>query len=251
VNQDFALLATPANARRLLLFSRIFQIELSPAIIALTTQDRLDEQAFDSLVCPYDRVKHTVSQFLLDCDLRGMVQTAYHPEINPVALLNVVRLAASEIVVVTGRRHAWSMAATALNISLRTGSLGWLEQNLEQIDRNSAVIIETDDREISSYLLRNVSREFPRTIIYDTSDLARVVPWVVWANLLFPAMPHPLFPRMIADMPPACAGLPLAAIAIFYNVALFPDLITIPSIAAALDDQYLLQRLTYHSSLFN
>jgi hypothetical protein len=250
VNQDFALLATPANARRLLRFSRIFQIELSPAIIALATQDCLGEQAFDSLVCPYDRVKHTVSQFLLDCNLRGAVQTAYHPEINPITLLNVVRLAAAEIVVVTGRRRAWSMAAKALNIPLRTGSLTWLEQSLEQIDRRSAVIVETDDREIASYLLRNISREFARTIIYDTSDLARLVPWVVWAQLLFPAMPHPLFPRMVADMPAAWASVSLAAIAVFYNVALFPDLVTIPSVVTALEDQYLLQRLMY-SGLFN
>ena len=250
MNQDLALLATPANARRLRLFSRILPIELSPAISALATQDCLDQRVFDSLVCPYDAVKHTVTQFLLDCDLRGTVQTAYHPEVNPVALLNAVRLVTTEIIVITGRRHVWSMAATALNITLQIGSLAWLEQHLERIDRRSVLIVETDDREIASHLLRNVSREFPRTIIYDISDLARLVPWVVWAQLLFPAMPHPLFPRMIAEMP-AWERVPMAAVALFYNVALFPHLVTTPSVVAALEDQHLLQRLMYYSSLFN
>ena len=251
MNQDFALLATPANARRLLLFSHVLPIDLSPAIITLAAEDCLDARIFDSLVCPHDVVKHTVTQFLLDCDLRGGVQTAYHPEINPVALLNVVRQVTADIIVVTGRRHVWSVAATTLNISLQTGSLTWLEQHLAKIDRSSAVIVETDDREVSSHLLRNVSREFPRMIIYDTSDLARVVPWVVWAQLLFPTMPHPLFPRMIAEMPVAWERVSMAAIAVFYNIALFPHLVMRPSVAAALDDEYLLQRLMYYSSLFN
>ena len=251
MNQDFALLATPANARRLLLFSRVLPIDLSPTIINLASQDRLDEQMFDSLVCPYDAVKHTVSQFLVDCGLRGGVQTAYHPEINPVALLNVVRLTTTQIVVISGRRHVWSMAATALNIAVQTGSLTWLEQNLDQIDRETVLIVETDDREISSHLLRNVSREFPRMIIYDISDLRRIVPWVVWAQLLFPEMPHPLFPRMIQEVPPAWANVPLVAFAVFYNIALFPPLITTPSVVAALEDDYLLQRLMYYSGLFH
>jgi hypothetical protein len=251
VNQDLALLASPANARRLLLFSRVVSINLSPAIIELAAQDCLDEQVFDSLVCPYDTVKHTVSQFLLDCGLRGGVLTAYHPEINPVALLNVVRLVKSEIMVITGRRHTWSMAAQALNIALQTVSLSWLEQNLDQIDRWTTVIVETDDHQISPHLLRNVSREFPRLIIYDISDLKRLVPWVVYGQLLFPAMPHPLFPRMIKELPAAWERVPLAAFAVFYNIGLFPHLITIPSVVAALEDDYLLQRLTYHSSLFN
>ena len=251
MNHDFALLATPANARRLLLFRRVVSVDVSPAIIDLAAQDCLDEQVFDSLVCPYDAVKHTVSQFLLDCGLRGGVLTAYHPEINPVALLNVVRLVTSDIIVVTGRRHAWSMAAQALNIPLRTGSLSWLEQHLDEIDRWTTIIVETDDHQLSPHLLRNVSREFPRMIIYDISDLKRLVPWVVYGQLLFPTMPHPLFPRMIKEIPPAWEGVPLAAFAIFYNVAVFPQLITTPSVVAALEDNYLLQRLMYHSSLFH
>ena len=244
MNQDFALLATPANARRLKLFSHILPIDLSPAIVALAGQDCLEEQAFDS------PVKQTVAQFLLDCGLRGTVQPAYHPEINPSALLFVVQMAAPKVVVISMRRHVWLRAASALGMSIQVGTLSWLEQNLDQTDRSTVIIIETDEHEISSHHLRNVTREFPRTIIYDISELARLIPWVIWGQLLFPEMPHPLFPRLIQEVPPAWKTIPMAAFAVFYNVALCPHLVD-SSITAALDDHYLQQRLVYHSSLLH
>jgi hypothetical protein len=249
MNQDIALLATPANARRLLLFRRVCKLDLAPEIVALATQDCLDEQVFDSMVCPYDSVRYAISQFLLDCNLRGGVQVAYHPTMNPLALLNVVRVAAPpQIMVVSARRRVWSMAASALGLAVQmTSPTALLE---EHVNRRTVVIMEVDDQMgISRYHLRNICREYPHLIIYDVSDVDRLVPWAVWGQLLFPTLPHPLMPRLVADVPDDWKAVPLVAFALLYNICILPHLITTPSIVAALDDDYIAKRLAHHSSL--
>lgn len=251
MNQDFALLATPANARRLLLFRRAVRLDVTPEIEALATQDRLDEQIFDPMVCPYNPAKYAIAQFLLDCDLRGGVQVAYHPEMNPLALLNAVRVASQDIVVVSGRRGTWSMAASALR--LRVKCMATPTSLLEDdISRHTVIIIEVDDQTgIARHHLRNLVREYPHLILYDISDVVRLVPWAVWGQLLHPTMPHPLMPRLVADVPEAWQALPLVAFAPLYSIAVFPDLITAPSIIAALADDYIAQRLTHHNGLLS
>jgi hypothetical protein len=72
--------------------------------------------------------------------------------------------------------------------------------------------------------------------------------WSLWARLLFPAMPHPWYLRLIDDRP-TWTQRPLAAFAVFYNTCIFPELITAPEIVMALADAYVEQRLQRQSSL--
>jgi len=235
VNQDFALLATPANARRLLLLQRAGQIELTPAILELAAEDCLEASALDSLVCPDNPVKRIISQFLLDCQLRGIVQPAYHPEFEALALLNTVRLTTpSQVIVLSSYRRTWLSGAIAVPVRCQT--LGWLEQNLATVDRHSVVIYEPDyhvNQHQNS--LRFLVREFPRFIIYDSREIGRLSHWSEWARLLFPTMPHPLLPHLAKDVPAYWRSLPLAAFAVFYNVCLFPDLMTADMQAQLID----------------
>lgn len=251
MNQDFALLATPANARRLQVFQRVCKIDLPASIEALAAEDRIDESAFDSMVCPCDSVKLMITQFLLDCDLRGAIQTAYHPEFHPIALLNAVRLAKPDLVIVaTNRRRIWQSASIAVNLPIRQiadPSSYTVEGSLASVDRHATVIYDVDH--ITTPAMRYLSREFARTIIYEHRELSHVMPWPFWARMLFPGMPHPLMPRLIKDVPSDWLKQPLAAFAVLYNVCLFPYLIDTPSIVAALEDDVLIERCKYNSLL--
>lgn len=228
MNQDFALLATPANARRLILLQQVSKIELSSDIIALAATDCLGETAFDPLVCPMHPVKLAVSQFLLDCGLRGIIQTAYHPEIDPITVLNMMRI--DKVIVLSHRQRTWRRAATVLGMTIQCiSSIGWLEHNLSQVDRHAVLIYDADANNFPSRL-RHLVREFPRFIIYDATKLSDVTHWIVWARILCPHMPSPVY--LMKDT----SDLPLAAFAVFYNVGIFRHLIMAPSIVAALDD---------------
>jgi hypothetical protein len=251
MNQDFLLAATPANARRLLLFRHSIPIDLTEPLDALAAQDRLDESAFDKWVCPYDPVVCTAAQFLLDNGLRGVVQCDYHPEITPLRLLHTVQLAKTEpIIVISERRRVWAMACTALRLKLEiAGSL----MALQDIERQTVVIYDTNYTPAFqvSPRLRPLMREFPRLIVFDQQrGFDRLIHWSLWARWLCPSMPHPLYPRLVSNGPDDWKKRPLAAFAVLYCVCLFPHLIDEPSIVAALEDDYVEERVKYHTSLF-
>jgi len=165
------------------------------------------------------------------------------------ALLNTVRLAKpSQVVAISGRRRVWSSGA--IDLPLRSCTLGWLEQNLDAIDRQAVLIFDADPCTGQHYTrLWNIVREFPQFIVYDDHEIDRLTHWAVWARLLFPTMPHPLTPRVLKDVPEDWRNRSLAAFAIFYNVCLFPDLITAPSLLASLDDDRLADMVMSHSTL--
>jgi hypothetical protein len=249
VNQDFLLPATPANARRLLLFRRVTPIELLVSLEELAAQDRLDPAAFDWV--GGGSLTRTVAQFLIDCDLRGVVQADYHPEITPLCVLHTVRLKhAAPVVVISERRHTWSIACTAVRVNAQIAST---LHALDDTSRDTLVIYDTNYGPTLnlSNRVREVMREFPRFIVYDQQrGFDRLVHWTLWARWLCPSMPHPLYPRGIVDVPEAWKKLRLADFAAFYNVCLFPHLITEPRIVAALEDDYVVEQLKLHSSLF-
>jgi hypothetical protein len=226
VNQDFVLSATPGIARRLLLLQHASKLDLSPAIVALAEQDRIDDRAFDALVCPDHPVKRQITQFLLDCDLRGVVQRAYHPEFNPLALLNVLRLAkATEVIVLTTYHRVWKTGAFPLPVQCM--SLTWFEKHLMTIDRGAVVVYDAEPCTGNQFVrLRYLVREFPRFIIYDSTEIERSSHWALWARLLFPTMPHPLASMVLQDTPAHWSALPSSAFALFYNVCLFAGLMT-------------------------
>jgi hypothetical protein len=255
VNQDFILVATPATARRLLVLQHACRIAITDDIRRLAEQDRLDPSVFDSLVCPFDLVKYTIGQFLLDCDLRAVIQVDYHPEINPIFLLNIVRLTKPQrVIIVTDRRRMWHNAASALDLMVDVGS-AWL---LDTADRHSVVIYDPErgtrtglevpvTSKISHYM-----REFAHFIVFhDRQGFECLAHWSQWASLLFPSMPHPLLPRMIKDVPADWHSQPLSMFAPLYNTCIFPNLITVPSIKAALQDSYVQARLNNNMSLLN
>jgi hypothetical protein len=251
MNQDFLLPATPANARRLLLFRRNTPIDVDDPLDALAMQDRLAESAFDELVCPYDPVAYTIAQFLLDCGLRGVIQADYHPEITPLRILHIVQQVRSEsVMVITERRRVWAMASMALHIKVEMASALIA---LEDASRDTVVIYDANYSPTFQFnpRLRHWLREFPHFLIFDQRrGFERLMHWTLWARWLCPGMPHPLAPRLVSDVPEVWRKLPLAAFAVFYNVCLFPHLITEPSIVAALEDDYVEEQVKYHTSLF-
>jgi hypothetical protein len=248
MNQDFILVATPATARRLLLFQKICKIEVTNDIRRLAEQDCLDHSKFDSLVCPYDSVKHVIGQFLLDCDLRAVIQVDYHPEINPIFLLNIIRLTNPQrIIIVSERRRTWYNASIALSLAVEVGSSGLLET----ADRHTVVIYDPEDRRTGKgspdIRLCHYMREFAHFIVFnDRQGFDQLMHWSLWASLLFPSMPHPMLPRYIKTVPSDWQSQPLVAFALFYNTCIFPDLITTPSIKTALQDSYVMSHLKYN-----
>jgi len=203
MNQDFALLATPANARRLLMFRRCCRLTVPSDIAALAVQDTIDENAFDPMVCQPCVEKHTITQFLLDCGLRGVVQADYHPTMTPLSLLNALRLAnPARIIIITERRLVWTAAITALSLS--SAALVRSVAALEDAPRDAVIVFEhpSDIHQSMSQTLTNVTREFPRFIIFDPQQgFERLTHWSIWARGLFPGMPHPLLPRLLRDVP--------------------------------------------------
>jgi hypothetical protein len=258
MNQDFATLATPANARRLLLLRRVCKLNIPPAIVALATQDTLSAEAFDPMVCPYHIEKHAITQFLLDCNLRGVIQADYHPIMTPLNLLNVARLANPQrIIIVTERRLVWSAAITALMLSSASIVRSWAA--LDDVARDTTIIFDPAWEGSGSHYrmqsqpnrqLFNTVREFPKFMIYEQQQgFERLTHWSVWARSLFPGMPHPLTPRLLQNVPSDWQKMSLAAFALFYNVCIFPHLITTPTIVAALEDDYAASRLKSNMSL--
>lgn len=253
MNQDFAVMATPALARRLLLLRDICKLTLPDAVPELAAQDCLDASAFDPMVCPSSPIRLLVSQFLLDCNLRGVVQADYHPEISPLVILNVVRRTDLRIVIVTDRRRPWANATTALALEARIITT---LHALKDEDRHAVVIYDASyvgsfGANTVNHHLRYVARDCPRLIIFDQQrGFNELLHWSVFARLLFPTMPSPLYLSYVGEVPDHWRKSPISASALLYNVCIFPRLITDPATIAALeDDDYTNSRLRSQSRL--
>lgn len=211
MNRDFILKATPAVARRLLRFNQITRLDLPDGVEALAQQDRITETDFDPIICPYTPERAEITQFLLDNDMRGIVQASYHPMIDEITLLNIARISGdSKISVFSKRSIFWHKAARAwflTDIDIRAPfdvAEQWIDQR-----RDGLLIIDLYDENYEYF--RSVVREFPRIIVYQPKD--QQLHWTFLANLLFPTMPHPQFfsDKILDD-----------DFAVFYNVCLFP-----------------------------
>lgn len=249
MNQDFGVLATPANARRLLLLSRTGTINLPDEIVQLAARDMITEADFDPLVCPYNPVKRTLTQFLLDCNLRGVVQDVYHPEFNPLALLHTLKLAnAQRIVILSSRPNRWE--AIIVSLSLRAIAKVMPFAALADADferRQHTVLVVDADGTTFRDRLRIIAREFPQIIVYEhTVDANLETHWTMWAHVLFPTMPHPLYVRLVKNVPSHWASQHLIDFAPYYNICIFPDLITDPHLRSQLEDSQAIRRLSYY-----
>lgn len=256
MNQDFALSATPSNARRLLLLQHIGAIHITDEIRALAARDMIDESHFDPLVCPYHPVKHRITQFLLDCKLRGVVMADFHPEYNEIALLHAIKLAnAPRIHIVSNQLSRWNPAIAALSLAPIVEKSSFLMLSREQIDqhRHNTVLVVDANLGILRGKLRILAQEFAQIIVYQARDGNQSLhtEWLVWANLLFPTMPHPLYPHVVENVPAAWLELSLVDFAPFYNTCLFPDLISERSLLVYLDDRQVMRSLEYSRLLIS
>lgn len=244
MNQDFALLPTPAIARRLLLMQRVCRLDLAPEISALAEQDRLDVAAcFDPFALPHSVARETITQFLLDCDLRGIVQANFHPDFTPLAVVNAVRYTPQQAVIMTTQRSVWRNALQAFGLDWEL----WLPFRLQSEDiarlRHLVLIIDTNSF-VSPRNMLNIAREFPRAIVYEqTTSFNDLTSWTIWARALFPNMPPPVLAR--ADH----IETPLVNFAPAYNTAIFPDLISDPLILAELNDSAFSEQSAYDADL--
>lgn len=221
MNRDFVLPATPAVARRLLLLKRLCPIDLPDDLAELAQRDRIGEAAFDAMICPYTPERAAVTQFLLDNNLRGIVQARGHPCINELSMLNIARLAAAaKITVLTRRAGCWRAAANAWfldHVDIRpplnlTGR--WIDER-----RGGPLIIDLHDDNYRLFC-RPLMREFPQVMFYQSLQVSPTprLHWRELAALLFPTMPSPIEPQTRS---PHATSTRLNNIALFYNVCSF------------------------------
>lgn len=240
MNQDFALLATPALARRLLLLQSICKLELPDNLTALAQCNQITEADFDDFVCPYTSEIATITQFLLDNDMRGIVQAPYHPVMNEAAMLNVMRLSKiDKLSILTRRASVWHKAANShflsdkIHIRPPFGLTGaWIDQR-----RDGVLLIDLCDQ-IKDHQCNRFIREFPRTILYQplTMKLNQLTHWTQLAAMLFPTMPHPWTIRLLKNNPEHWATMKLKDFAPLYNMCLFIQYIKTEKLLATLED---------------
>lgn len=73
MNRDFLVKLTPRNARLLTYAMETCNVDLDPAIMMLTKQDRIKTEEFDSLAIKLDDVQRQLVQFLIDYRFRASV----------------------------------------------------------------------------------------------------------------------------------------------------------------------------------
>jgi hypothetical protein len=236
VNQDFGLSLTSSIARRLLRFQQTCNIILPDDLQELATKNVVTEADFDPFVLSPNETRLMATQFLLDCNLRAIVQQTYHPTITELTVMNAVRLMKPEsVTVMTARSNIWSNASKAFFLDAKI--VRPFDLNGEDIDkRRSGVLIV--DYEPSHFMYRDFGNEFAQTIFFDrTRDWSSLVPWPILAQSMFPTMPTPLYPRVVQKVSDTY-NKPLHMFAPLYNVCLFPELVE-PSNGYYLTDKYL------------
>ncbi len=259
MNQEFLLHATPANARRLLRFAQINKkIKVTDELKEIAQQNRVSKEDFNAFACRHSPERETITQFLLDCDLRAVLQTIYHPCMHEVALLNAVRLSAcSPITILSYNRSKWRLAAKA-NFLTDVKLVMLHEMTGAEIDarRHGVLIIDMAVLNMKFVLTSGnqgqsiqLLREFPRTILYSdaksdhpASSVLSTSHWTNIAAALFPTMPHPRAIRSIKPNPHHWEQIPLRDFATFYNCCIFPEYISSKQLINLADDQLLVEK---------
>lgn len=236
MNQDFGLSLTPANARRLLRFRETFNIQLLNDLSELAQQERITETDFDPLVCPCNETRLTVTQFLLDCKLRGVVQQNFNREFDETALLHAIHLTKpSAITIIAKNKIVWRLALRCFGLERISEIHTGLSAETVTRRRASVLIYNVGDDDIGRPLY-NHANEFAQFIVFESlRDSTTLIPWTLWAHMLFPTMPTPLYARMVRQIPMDWCNIPLYKFAPFYNVCLFQELIALTDLPLLLD----------------
>lgn len=192
MNQDFGLSLTPANARRLLRFRETFNIQLLNDLSELAQQERITETDFDPLVCPCNETRLTVTQFLLDCKLRGVVQQNFNREFDETALLHAIHLTKpSAITIIAKNKIVWRLALRCFGLERISEIHTGLSAETVTRRRASVLIYNVGDDDIGRPLY-NHANEFAQFIVFELlRDSTTLIPWTLWAHMLFPTMPTP------------------------------------------------------------
>jgi len=257
MNEDFALLLTPANARRLLRIAQACDMTIDniEELLEIAVTNTLPEDAFDQFVCPYSLTREVITQFLLDNNLRGIIQQDYHSDFNEIALMNAVRIKRpNSVTVFTNREKTWKDAAKAclplgvdVNVSRPYMMVG------DDIDkhRSGILIIDNDATTASApHKLRAFASEFASTLYFDSlRGFNLIPPWTLVASMMNPTMPNPLYPRMVIDVSESYKK-PLYLFAPLYGVCLFPELID-DSLRDNLSDKCLHNHLQRYTQTHN
>jgi hypothetical protein len=227
VNREFLLPAEPAVARRLLLLHQFGLIDLPAGLAKLAEQDRIPKSAFDQIICPHTPEREMIMQFLIDNNMRGIVQAAYHPGIDETTMLNIARVSSiGKVSVISRRTKTWRSAAKAWFLPDFDIMYPHIDHNERWIDarRDGILIIDLDTDDDYQYICKPLIREFPHAILYQSSNIpiADCVHWSLLANLLFPTMHAVSLIR--TNGPPHWAKKHLNDFALFYNMCLFPRL---------------------------
>lgn len=248
MNQDFGLALTPANARRLLRFQQTFAMVVPEALLDLAMQDSVTEDDFDPFICEYTVTAREITQFLLDCKLRAIIQQNYHPSCSEVYVMNAVRLAKpQQLTIVTNSRQGfWMNLARWCSLDKITEVHTSLSNEVIDRRRSGVLIynVALYDKGLLHKVVQHYAIEFAQCLVFENSrDFDMLIPWSLWAEALSPTMPNPLYARVVNNVANDWCNIPLHKFAAFYNVCLLPELISEPLIAKMLSDQMLLRQL--------
>jgi hypothetical protein len=242
MNQDFALSASPALARRLLLLQSVSKLDLPSDLHTMAAQNCLSEADFDPFVCAHSAERMTITQFLLDVAMRGIVQAQFHPTIDEATIVNALRLShAPKLTIISRRANKWrphinSQFLTDVDIRpLYSVTGAWIDTR-----RDGVLVVDLCDEMMVGFQhqCNRFVREFPRLILYQplSVELKHLTHWTILAAMLFPTMPHPWMVRLFKNNPPHWMTLKLINFAHFYNMCLFPQYIKSAKLLAALED---------------
>ncbi len=237
MNQDFRLLLTPAIARRLCLIGKTCNIELPDQMYELAKQDMINEDSFD-FACPFSETKRFITQFLLDCNLRGIVQNVYHPEFDETALANTIRLSKPEMITINSpRREVWNNA-TKSSFLYGITKIYTAMPSSEIIDarRTGVLIIDFSNFDMGRENIHILGMEFSKTLVFDKTEWNSLIPWTVLAEQLFPTMPSGLYPRLVKDVSQSYTETSLHMFARLYNTCIFEELITDTNIRKLIEE---------------
>lgn len=239
MNQDFAIEATPAFARRLIHLQRYTAIDLPPALASLALLDTITPDDFNTFTCAYSEERATITQFLLDTGLRAIVLAHYHPCMDEFSLLNAIRLRPIHpISIITTRLRKWSKVSKSMAMKVKLSLPSDVDGAWIDNYRRGVLILDLSDQ--NHRRLSHLFREFPRLIVYQSLDVPQdaVAHWTLLAAALCPSMPHPLLKLLTPKL-----QQPLRDFALFYNFALFPQYIS-SKLLAILDESSTLKTIT-------
>lgn len=243
LNQDFAIVPTPAIARKIIQASKIIKADIDSRIIEIAKNDLITTEMFDPLFVPTEQQLKAV-QFLIDSDFRAVMPRGDF--ITPVLLMEAINLKQHTPITVAissgSSRRSWEDLLEGYKIDSFVDTyynIYELLTNPKFKPQDGVLILEWGYANPEGLSIRKaLAKEFPKTIIYTlisetserrldyssllsahrhrqrNSDIEGKAIWWDLAEVLYPMMSTQVFDGAMKDSPDR------DKMAFFYNVFL-------------------------------